>query len=271
MSSQRLPCLLLALLLCHDTFTACPWTFAVSAPPSAIRARAKSRALTVRIMNAGSALHVLDIISSEHSNPNWNLISLSAAWSRLVRVQHSINEHTKRHPCLPQLPKLTKQLLEKTPRLPSRAVTNMLWATTKLESAMPFPGLWATLADAVKRSEKPMTARSVASVFLAMAATNDADIEILMGLLKIMAGRLAAVVLDMNAQEVANMIWSVARLATKDFDSEALMSPLALLMGRVPHVVSAMNAQEVANFLEFAPILQSSQTVWHHWLDKFQL
>ena len=92
-----------------------------------------------------------------------------------------------------------------------------------------------------------MTARSVASVFLAMAATNDADIEILMGLLKIMAGRLAAVVLDMNAQEVANMIWSVARLATKDFDSEALVSPLALLMGRVPHVVSAMNAQEVAN------------------------
>ncbi|CAJ1383996.1 unnamed protein product [Effrenium voratum] len=54
---------------------------------------------------------------------------------------------------------------------------------------------------------------------------------------------------DMNEQELANVIWGVAKLTTTNPDCEELLSVLPALARRVPAVISGMTSQAVANVM----------------------
>ena len=208
--------------------------------------------VTSRAKNAVSPSEILDIMQSEHDNPELNLISISAAWCRLAQLQHSINAETTTMPSFLMFVRLTRSLLEKPAGL-ARSVANTLWATARLQgrASTQLAMLWAPLLSAANTTASDMNAQGVANSIWAVVklVTSDSNCQALLTVLPALAKRVPAVVAEMKAQEVSNVMWAVAKLATTNANSEALLNMLPALASRVPAVVSEMKAQEVSNII----------------------
>ncbi|CAJ1397300.1 unnamed protein product [Effrenium voratum] len=76
-------------------------------------AHTTAQMITGRVKNAASAAEVLAVMQSEHANPEMNLISVSAAWTRLARLQRSISGDLIKSPSFLSFGRLTQSLLEK--------------------------------------------------------------------------------------------------------------------------------------------------------------
>ncbi|CAJ1344390.1 unnamed protein product [Effrenium voratum] len=105
----------------------------------------------------------------------------------------------------------TRTLLEEAPP-EARAVANMCWAATRLQGCL-------------------------SSQLTSLQQSLDQAVRVSAN--------------QMNAQEVANMIWTLEKRYAEgsDSDSEASLGLLLLLAGRLPSVISAMNAQAVSNVI----------------------
>ena len=193
------------------------------------------------------------MIQAEQDNPEFNLISVSAAWNRLAQLQRSISTEMTNGPSFRILLSLTRLLLD-TPSGLARAVANTLWATARLQGCVSLQllaTLWNSLAHATKATANDMNEQDVANSFWAVAtlATTDEYSDTLLSLLPALAGRVPSVMSKMTAQAVSNVIWAVAKLVASEQQSEALLGLLPALAKRVPTVITEMTTQAVGNVM----------------------
>ena len=161
------------------------------------------------VKNAASAVKVLAVMQSEQASPKLNLISVSAAWTRLAPLQSA--EMTK-SPQLMMFVKLTHSFLEKPAEnmITAQGIANSIWAVAKLATA------------------------------------ND-DSEGLLSLLTALSIRAPSVMPEMIAQHGFNVIWAVAKLVTHGIECKACLGVLPALAKRVPSMISHMTTQAVSN------------------------
>ena len=205
--------------------------------------------ITSRVKKAPTAADILAVMQSEQSNPELNMISVSAAWCRLAQLQRSFTAEVSSSASFATFVALTQSFLEKPE---AREVANTLWAAARLQSraSAQLATLWASLALAVQTTAKHMNEQDVANSMWSVAklATTDADIDALLGTLPTLASRVPVITSAMKAQEVANILWAVAKLATTGQD-KALLSLPPSLASRIPAVVREMIAQHVSNVI----------------------
>ncbi|CAJ1397262.1 unnamed protein product [Effrenium voratum] len=164
--------------------------------------------ITRRIRQAEKASQVLKVMHKEAQNPKMSLVSVSAAWCRLARLpRRTLTTKALRDPSMNEFLSLSGSLL-KEPAGYARQTSSIFWAAGKLQSRM--------------RSELeplwPDLAQAVAKV-----------------------GE------ELDAQGVANVVYTVAVLPTAAFESVA--GVLLRLAERIPAVLPEMNSQEAANLM----------------------
>ncbi|CAJ1397297.1 unnamed protein product [Effrenium voratum] len=210
------------------------------------------RIITNCVRNATSAAEVLAIMQRQQENPELSLISVSAAWCRLAKLQGSLNSKAIRSQSFYLFVGLTTSLLEQ-PAVRAREVANILWATAKLQrhASSQITSLWTRLARAVKTSAGAMNAQQNANSIWAVAtlATAKVHFQGLPSALRALAKRVPAVIADMNARDASSVIWAMAKLVTVDPETKALCGLLPALASRVPAVISDMRSQAVASVL----------------------
>ena len=209
--------------------------------------------VTSRVKAAQSASAVLAVIQAEQDNPDLNLISISAAWSALVRQQRSITANVINSPSLTLFINLTKSLLGR-PSGNSRAVTGLFWAAAKLCVVMcsQMKALWPSLALAVKSIVRETDAQGISNVVYAIEAlSTDAEAsESVVSLLPLLAGRIPTVVFEMTAQAVANVIWVTGQVVAdpgRASVSEDLRRVLPHLVARFNVLLPSATPQALAN------------------------
>ena len=168
-----------------------------------------AKVITSRVKNVATASEVLVLMQLEHDNPNMDLIAISAAWSSFAQRKRSITAEVTASSSFSMLVQLSRSLLKKPAGL-ARSVANILWATARIQG---------------HRSSQ------LATLWTSLASAVKTTAK------------------DMNEQELANVIWGVAKLTTTNPDCEELLSVLPALARRVPAVISGMTSQAVANVM----------------------
>ena len=214
--------------------------------------------ITRRFNTAASASDVLDIMQSEKENPELNLISVTAAWTRLAQLQRSINtEMTEPSPFL-LFVNVTLSLLEQPAGL-SRSVANLLWAAARLQgrAASQLAPLWTSLAHATNATASKMNEQELANSIWAVAklAKPGSSSKDLLSTLPSLARRAPAVTPIMTAQAVSNVLWAMGKTKSK-----ALFGLWPALIARLPGVITDMTTQEVANVMWATGQLSSVDT-----------
>ena len=161
---------------------------------------------------AGSASKVLEVMRAEHDNPQLNLISVSAAWTRLAELERCGSNDDIDESTLLMFFNLTQFLLEThKPTEEARQIANIFWAVARLQSRV--------------LSQPTNLLKSVA-----------------------LAARMSAK--EMKAQEVANVMWAIGQLTVHLGESAVLQElheVLPTAASRAVEVLSQATPQEIAN------------------------
>lgn len=191
----------------------------VPPPPRLGQVRATSREwatpqdLTARISDSPSASVVLEVLQSQHGNPDLDLICIAAAWLTIAKLQRTVTPALVADPYWQLFVESTRRLLRLTliqdPTNSPRACSNLFWAAASLKQN----GL---LWPCVSELEEDFAEGVVATAYF------------------------------MNRQHVANAVWSCGRLELSSSALEKVMNPL---MSRLPDVAEELKPQDFGNLL----------------------
>eukprot|EP00438_Fugacium_kawagutii_P023401 Skav210883 [mRNA] locus=scaffold3713:76926:85377:+ [translate_table: standard] len=209
--------------------------------------------ITTQIFRCASASEVLGVLESEHRNPLLNLISISAAWVKIDKLQGTVSPKVAADPYWKHFVESTLRLLRRSlfedPSIYARACSNMFKAAGNLESHPLLRSLvihaQEDLGEGVAATAYFMNAEEVAWALRAtpkLQLSNPTREYVLKALIQ----RLPDVAEDFLPEHLNSIFWAVAEHGTA---APQLLKQVPLMAEVLHDKVDCLGAEAVAGII----------------------
>ncbi|CAE7899664.1 unnamed protein product, partial [Symbiodinium microadriaticum] len=207
--------------------------------------------ITNNIMSTDSAKEVLQAISNEITNPDLNLINVSAAIVRIAHLQDTLTADVRADPQFRVLFALGRSMLRSVAKRGKtsehRICGNIFWAVAKMDQQMSaeIASLRAASLEAVKATASHMNEQGISNSVWAVAVLQLPQAE-RDEVLDACATRLPDVLNKLEPQHVANILWGTASLRNR---AVRLLPKIPLLQRAAERVLPDVNKQDIVDIL----------------------